>query len=119
MWCPPPPSVRWRLSSKVDASATVSGLQSGQEVWGRVRVLTTDSKELPRGAVTEPFQSDTQPTPQLSRRFRGFNRAAYGLRGLVSIRVLLAHIIGGTARHIYPQNAAYVKGIEHPWYLGT
>ncbi len=82
-------------------------------------MLTTDSKELPRGAVTEPFQSDTQPTPQLSRRFRGFNAAAHGLRGLASIMVLLAHIIGGTARHIYPQNAAYVKGIEHPWYLGT
>ncbi len=33
--------------------------------------------------------------------------------------VLLAHIIGGTARHIYPQNADYVAGIAHPWFFGT
>jgi peptidoglycan/LPS O-acetylase OafA/YrhL len=48
-----------------------------------------------------------------------FNVAAHGLRGVASLFVCAAHIIGGTARHIYPANAAYVRFIEHPWYLGT
>lgn len=48
-----------------------------------------------------------------------FNVAAHGLRGIASILVLAAHIIGGTARHIYPQDADYVRLVEHPWYFGT
>ena len=48
-----------------------------------------------------------------------FSIAAHGLRGLASIMVLCAHIIGGTARHIYPGNATYTELVEHPWYFGT
>lgn len=48
-----------------------------------------------------------------------FNVAAHGLRGLASILVLAAHILGGTARHIYPANESYVQAIEAPWYLGV
>lgn len=50
---------------------------------------------------------------------RDFNAAAHGLRGLASLMVLAAHIIGGTARHIYPHDAAYVEAVRNPWYLGT
>jgi peptidoglycan/LPS O-acetylase OafA/YrhL len=48
-----------------------------------------------------------------------FNVAAHGLRGVASILVCAAHIIGGTARHIYPADLSYVRIVEHPWYLGT
>jgi peptidoglycan/LPS O-acetylase OafA/YrhL len=49
----------------------------------------------------------------------GFNVAAHGLRGLASMMVLVAHILGGTARHIYPMDAGYVAAVARPWYLGT
>ncbi len=47
------------------------------------------------------------------------NVAAHGLRGLASLMVVGAHIIGGTARHIYQNDASYVEAVRHPWYLGT
>ncbi len=48
-----------------------------------------------------------------------FNGAAHGLRGLASVMVLVAHIIGGTARHIFPDNLAYVEAVKRPWFFGT
>ncbi len=66
-----------------------------------------------------PPQSDASQGGEIGRRFRGFNVAAHGLRGLASAMVLLAHIFGGTARHIYPHDAAYVRAVEHPWNFGT
>ncbi|WP_419815386.1 acyltransferase family protein [Glacieibacterium sp.] len=59
----------------------------------------------------------TSPRPQRSKE--EFNVAAHGLRGLASVMVLMAHIIGGTARHIYPDDLSYVLATRHPWYLGT
>lgn len=56
---------------------------------------------------------------EVGKRFRGFNAAAHGLRGLASVMVLIAHIFGGTARHIYPHDADYVRYVAHPWFLGT
>lgn len=49
----------------------------------------------------------------------GLNVAVHGLRGVGSMMVLLAHIAGGTARHVYPHDAAYVRLIAHPWNFGT
>lgn len=46
------------------------------------------------------------------------NVAAHGLRGLASLMVVGAHIIGGTAQHIYQNDSSYVETIQHPWYLG-
>ena len=48
-----------------------------------------------------------------------FNVAAHGLRGLAAVMVLFAHILGGTAEHIYDHNDAYVQAVKAPWYLGT
>ena len=48
-----------------------------------------------------------------------FNVAAHGLRGIASLMVLGAHIIGGTARHIYSHDIEYVRLVERPWYVGT
>ena len=45
--------------------------------------------------------------------------AVHGLRGVASVMVMLAHIAGGTARHIYPHDAGYVRLIAHPWNFGT
>jgi peptidoglycan/LPS O-acetylase OafA/YrhL len=50
---------------------------------------------------------------------RELNVAAHGLRGLASLMVLGAHIIGGTARHIYNDSESYVEAVRAPWYLGT
>ena len=49
----------------------------------------------------------------------GFNAAAHGLRGLAALMVVIAHILGGTAKHIYADNLAYVEAVKAPWYLGT
>lgn len=54
-----------------------------------------------------------------SRPATEFNAAIHGLRGVASILVLLAHIFGGTARHIYFNNLNYVRLVQHPWYFGT
>lgn len=54
-----------------------------------------------------------------SKKAGGFNAAAHGLRGLAAVMVLFAHILGGTAKHIYADVPAYVEGIKAPWYLGT
>lgn len=48
-----------------------------------------------------------------------FNVAAHGLRGVASVMVLCAHILGGTSRHIYPDNLAYADFVRHPWFFGT
>lgn len=48
-----------------------------------------------------------------------FNAAAHGLRGIASVLVLAAHILGGTARHIYPFEGGYLELIKHPWYFGV
>ncbi|WP_189338487.1 acyltransferase family protein [Sphingobium sp. SCG-1] len=52
-------------------------------------------------------------------RAREFNAAAHGLRGLAAMMVLVAHILGGTAKHIYADNLTYVEAVKAPWYLGT
>lgn len=58
-------------------------------------------------------------TPRRRPVADGFNGAAHGLRGLASFMVLCAHIMGGTARHVYAGDAAYVEAVRVPWYLGT
>lgn len=70
-------------------------------------------------AVSAGHCEPVQAQKSASVRFGEFNIAAHGLRGIASLLVLGAHIIGGTARHIYPHETAYVNWVEHPWYLGT
>lgn len=48
-----------------------------------------------------------------------FNIAAHGLRGIASLMVFFAHLLGGTAEHVYASNAAYVDGITPFWNFGT
>ncbi|MBO0662492.1 acyltransferase [Jiella sp. MQZ9-1] len=48
-----------------------------------------------------------------------FNRATHGLRGIASVMVFLAHLIGGTAEHIYAGRADYVDGVAPFWNFGT
>ena len=80
-----------------------------------MRVLTLTNIGRPIAATCGAV-----PAPDRSRNsWIEFNVAAHGLRGVASILVLAAHIIGGTARHIYPQDSGYVRLVEHPWYFGT
>lgn len=48
-----------------------------------------------------------------------FNVAAHGLRGVASMMVFFAHILGGTAEHVYYRNTYYVDLIQAPWKFGT
>ena len=47
-----------------------------------------------------------------------FNVAAHALRGIASMMVFMAHILGGTAEHIYERFPNYVELIQAPWFLG-
>jgi peptidoglycan/LPS O-acetylase OafA/YrhL len=47
-----------------------------------------------------------------------FNAATHGLRGIASLMVFWAHLLGGTAEHIYSHNARYVDLIAEPWNVG-
>jgi peptidoglycan/LPS O-acetylase OafA/YrhL len=47
-----------------------------------------------------------------------FNVAAHALRGIASMMVFVAHILGGTAEHIYEKFPNYVALIQAPWFLG-
>lgn len=53
------------------------------------------------------------------RSDNSFNTAAHGLRGIASLMVFFAHLLGGTAEHIYQSNSAYVTGIAPYWNFGT
>lgn len=54
-----------------------------------------------------------------SKREGSFNVAAHGLRGVASLMVFFAHLLGGAAEHIYPTRSDYVQGIEPFWNVGT
>ncbi|MEQ8376695.1 MAG: acyltransferase [Roseibium aggregatum] len=54
-------------------------------------------------------------SPQSSQ----FNYSVHGLRGVASIMVLIAHILGGTAEHIYNDRPGYVEGIVPFHNFGT
>ncbi|MCK0143095.1 acyltransferase [Aliiroseovarius sp. F20344] len=49
----------------------------------------------------------------------GHNTGIHGLRGVAAAMVLFAHIVGGTAEHIYADNAAYLAVSEPLWNFGT
>lgn len=52
-------------------------------------------------------------------RPRQFNAAVHGLRGVASIMVFYAHLLGGAAEHVYADRTAYVQGIVPFWNFGT
>lgn len=49
----------------------------------------------------------------------GLNRGVHGLRGLAALMVVFAHILGGTADHVYFADASYVAAITPFWNLGV
>ncbi len=52
-------------------------------------------------------------------RIGEFNTAAHGLRGVAALMVFAGHLLGGSAKHIYNDDPAYVQAVEGPWHLGT
>ncbi|MBB5714314.1 acyltransferase family protein [Sphingomonas aerophila] len=68
--------------------------------------------------TTEPAPLADAPLADAIAASR-FNAAAHGLRGIAAFLVLCAHILGGTARHIYASDTAYVAAVKPAWYLGT
>lgn len=47
-----------------------------------------------------------------------FNAAAHGLRGIASLMVFFAHLLGGAGKHVYNENAFYLDLIQRPWNFG-
>ena len=47
-----------------------------------------------------------------------FNAPAHALRGIASLMVFFAHLLGGTAEHIYAADTVYVQLIQAPWNFG-
>ncbi|GEM_PF-564797 len=82
---------------------------------GRRRPIASEAPS----ALLARSSGPTRPASPRDKAGGGFNVAAHGLRGLAAMMVLLAHILGGTAKHIYAQNDAYVQGIAGAWALGT
>lgn len=75
----------------------------------------TDAASISTAAVKE---SGATSTGKKGRAASGFNIAAHGLRGLASFMVFAAHLLGGTAEHIYYGNSYYVALVERPWNFG-
>ncbi len=67
----------------------------------------------------------TSPTPAVTAEPRvattggDFNQAAHGLRGVASMMVFFAHLLGGTAKHIYATHATYGAAVLPYWNFGT
>ncbi|TPG42882.1 acyltransferase [Sphingomonas koreensis] len=69
-------------------------------------------------ATNTAFDVASAPRARPATR-RGFNPAAHGLRGIASLMVFWAHLLGGTAEHIYDGNAFYVALVWGPWSFGA
>lgn len=59
------------------------------------------------------------PEPRATAGGEDFNVAAHGLRGVASMMVLFAHLLGGTAEHIYHADRNYVSAVLPFWNIGT
>ncbi|MBK5264449.1 MAG: acyltransferase [Alphaproteobacteria bacterium] len=68
--------------------------------------------------MTENIQQSLSPPAPKSVR-GGFNGAAHGLRGIAAMMVFCAHLLGGTAEHIYQGHAHYVAFVVRPWQFGV
>lgn len=60
-----------------------------------------------------------KPDAQARAARAELNVAAHGLRGAASLMVLIAHILGGTADHVYAASSQYVEWVKPFWYFGT
>lgn len=65
--------------------------------------------------------ADRAPEAKRRAAARGsnFNGATHGLRGLASLAVFIAHLLGGTAEHIYADRPGYVSLVFAPWSFGA
>ncbi len=64
----------------------------------------------------------SQPVTAQKRSTTGagdFNAAAHGLRGVASMMVFFAHLLGGTAKHIYQAHPSYGDAVLPFWNVGT
>lgn len=69
-------------------------------------------------AVDSPVNRTIADVTRPSARNSEFNAATHGLRGIASLMVFWAHLLGGTAEHIYSHNAHYIDLIGGPWNVG-
>jgi peptidoglycan/LPS O-acetylase OafA/YrhL len=72
-------------------------------------------------AVTMPPASPALALPPAMARAApaAFNTAAHGLRGVAAMMVFFAHLLGGTADHIYAGDRVYDAAIRPFWNIGT
>src|SRR3546814_20034241 len=78
---------------------------------------------------SSPFMSDalmreeSRPAPAPAAKDKrteaGFNCAAQGLRGIAAILVFSAHLLGGSAEHVYQYTYSYCQFVPRPWQVGV
>jgi peptidoglycan/LPS O-acetylase OafA/YrhL len=73
----------------------------------------------PRPAASSDTRHSAAKTTEKAAGDHSFNVAAHGLRGIASLMVFFAHLLGGTAEHIYASSSAYAEGITPFWNFGT
>lgn len=49
----------------------------------------------------------------------GFNAGVHGLRGVAALAVVVAHVLGGLAKHVYTDDTGYPAAVEHAWNFGV
>jgi len=73
-----------------------------------------------RGRLANPFRSFANSVSKsASGKKEGLNVALHGLRGVAAMMVLIAHMLGGTAEHIYANHPGYLAGVVPFHNFGT
>jgi peptidoglycan/LPS O-acetylase OafA/YrhL len=80
-----------------------------------MKVLHIDSS-LNAGSAALPHAA--KAVTERTTEGRDLNVAVHGLRGIAALMVLCAHVLGGTAEHIYNRSIGYVEGSEPYWNFG-
>jgi peptidoglycan/LPS O-acetylase OafA/YrhL len=63
--------------------------------------------------------SRNNETRVTSRQEQEFNIAAHGLRGVASLMVFFAHLLGGVGKHVYNEHPQYQDYIQSAWNFGV
>lgn len=58
------------------------------------------------------------PHPGL-RSGGGFNTGVHGLRGIAALAVVVAHVMGGLAKHVYGPETGYPQAVQPFWNFGV
>ena len=76
------------------------------------------ARDIATNCPADELQLSVSPAVPASKPDE-FNVAAHALRGIAAMMVFCGHLLGGTAKHIYADDPAYLRAVEGYWHLGT